>query len=131
MNVIGGSLAARGGDNPDGRRKAHSPTRFVADLGVALRESGRDRPVLDMFSIHPYPANSSVLPTAAHPHSTAIGIADYDRLVALLKDAFGHPVPIVYGEYGVETRDPARSGRSLQRRASRSPRRPSTRRRRR
>ena len=108
VNVIGGSLAARGGDNPDGRRRAHSPTRFVTDLGVALRESRRDRPVLDMFSIHPYPANSSILPTAAHPHSTAIGIADYDRLVALLKDAFGHPVPIVYGEYGVDTRIPPR-----------------------
>ena len=46
---------------------------------------------MDMFSLHPYPENSSIPPTFAHPHSTTIGIADYDKLVALLRSAFGQP----------------------------------------
>ena len=59
LNVIGGSLSARGSDDPAGSRPTHSPTRFIQDLGVGYRASGRDRPVMDMFSLHPYPENSS------------------------------------------------------------------------
>ncbi len=106
VTVIGGSLAARGGDNPLGRRPTHSPTRFIEDLGSLFRASGLARPPFDLFSIHPYPANSSIPPTARDPHSTSIGIADYPKLVALLTQAFGHPPPIVYGEYGIQTEIP-------------------------
>jgi hypothetical protein len=44
-----------------------------------------------------------------HPRVTSIGLADYDKLVQLLADAFdgtaqqGHDLPILYGEIGVET----------------------------
>ena len=103
VNVIGGSLAPRGSDNPAASRETHSPTRFIEDLGVAYRASGRSRPVMDMFSIHPYPENSSIPPTLRHPRTTPIGIADYAKLVRLLDDAFGGALPIVYGEYGVQT----------------------------
>jgi len=106
VSIIGGSLAARGSDRPGSGRPSHSPTRFITDLGSVFRASGRSRPPMDMFSLHPYPANSSVPPTVPHPHSTTIGIADYDRLVALLASAFGAPLPIVYGEYGVDTTIP-------------------------
>ncbi len=106
VSVIGGSLAARGADRPQGLRQTHSATRFIEDLGAAYRAGGRSRVPLDMFSIHPYPANSRIPPTARDPHSTAIGIADYPKLVRLLRGAFGTPPPIVYGEYGVETRIP-------------------------
>jgi hypothetical protein len=106
VTVIGGSLAARGGDNPQGSRPTHSPTRFIDDLGAAFRASGLATPPFDLFSIHPYPANSSIPPTARDPHSTAIGIADYPKLVALLTRAFGHSPPIVYGEYGIQTEIP-------------------------
>ncbi|HEX4323268.1 MAG TPA: hypothetical protein VHZ77_01425 [Gaiellaceae bacterium] len=106
VTVIGGSLAARGGDNPRSGRPTHSPTRFIEDLGAAFRASGLAKPPLDLFSIHPYPANSSIPPTVADPHSTSIGIADYPKLVRLLTDAFDHPLPIVYGEYGIQTEIP-------------------------
>jgi hypothetical protein len=112
VNVIGGGLAARGGDDPDAARQTHSPTAFIRDLGGAYRASGRDRPVMDMFSIHPYGETSSIPPTFAHPRSTSIGLADYDKLVRLLGDAFdgtaqsGSDLPVVYGEYGIETRVP-------------------------
>jgi len=106
--VIGGSLAARGADNPGAARATHSPNRFIRDLGAAYRASGRTKPIFDMFSLHPYPENSSTPPTFAHPHSQkALGLADYPRLVALLDAAFPkQQAPIVYGEYGLETTIP-------------------------
>ena len=108
LTIIGGSLAARGGDNPDASRKTHSPTRFIEDLAAAARASGRTRPFLDILSLHPYPPNSSVPPTVGYGDSTSIGIEDYPRLVKLLTRSFGHPLPIAYGEYGIETRIPRR-----------------------
>jgi hypothetical protein len=106
INVIGGALASRGSDDPEGRRPTHSPTRFIEDLGAAYRATGRTKPVLDMFSLHPYPDAYSIPPTLEHPKSTSIGIADYDKLTKLLADAFGKAPPIVYGEYGIETEIP-------------------------
>jgi hypothetical protein len=106
INVIGGALASRGSDNPDGKRPTHSPTRFIEDLGAAYRASGRTEPVMDMFSLHPYPDTYSIPPTLQHPKTTTIGIADYDKLTKLLDDAFGKAPPIMYGEYGIETEAP-------------------------
>jgi hypothetical protein len=107
VNVIGGGLAARGGDRPGAARPTQSPTRFIEDLGAAYRASGRTRPVMDMFSLHPYPENSSIPPTFRHPRTTSISIADYPKLVRLLDRAFpGQEMPVVYGEYGLETTIP-------------------------
>jgi hypothetical protein len=106
VTVIGASLAARGNDRPGGRKQTHSPTRFIQDFGALYRESGLSHLPFDLFSIHPYPPNSSIPPTATDPHSTAIGIADYPKLVRLLTAAFGKPPPIVYGEYGIQTQIP-------------------------
>jgi hypothetical protein len=117
INVIGGSLSARGSDDPKGSRPTHSPTRFLEDLGASYRASGRDLPVMDMFSIHPYPESSSIPPGFEHPNSTSIGLADYDKLVAALGAAFdgtaqpGSTLPIAYGEYGLQTQiPPAKAG---------------------
>jgi hypothetical protein len=110
--IYGGALSPRGADNPAGSRPTHSPTTFIRDLGTAYRSSGRDRPVMDAFAIHPYPDNSSQAPTVAHPLTTTIGVADYGKLVALLADAFdgtaqaGSELPILYGEFGVESEIP-------------------------
>jgi hypothetical protein len=113
LTVVGGNLAPRGGDDPSASRQTHSPTAFIADLGKAYRASGRTKPLMDMFSIHVYGESPKIAPTFRHPHSTSIGIADYGKLVALLGEAFdrtaqpGSKLPIVYGEYGVETTIPA------------------------
>jgi len=113
LNVIGGGLAPRGIDRPNTGRDTHSPTTFIADLGTAYRASGRTRPVMDMFSIHPYGEHSSIPPDLEHPNSPSIGLADYGTLVALLGEAFdgthqpGSTLPIVYGEYGIESEIPA------------------------
>jgi hypothetical protein len=111
LNVIGGALAPHGGDLPSSR-PTHSPTQFIADLGAAYRSSGRTTPIMDAFCIHPYGESPRIPPTLQHPRTTTIGIADYPKLVKLLTDAFdgtaqaGSTLPIVYGEYGVETRIP-------------------------
>lgn len=112
VEVIGAGLAPRGSDDPASARQTHSPTRFILDLGTAYRASGRDRPIMDALSIHPYGESARIPPTFAHPRSTSIGIADYGKLVGLLGRAFGGTaqpggdLPIVYGEYGVETTIP-------------------------
>jgi hypothetical protein len=113
VEVIGGGLASRGSDDASSSRQTHSPTRFILDLGAAYRASGRDRPIMDALSIHPYGENARIPPTLAHPRTTSIGIADYGKLVDLLGRAFGgtaqrgRDLPIVYGEYGVETTIPS------------------------
>jgi hypothetical protein len=113
INVIGGALAPRGADNARSARQTHSPTTFLRDLGLAYRKSRRATPIMDMLVIHPYGENSKTPPTALHPKSTSISIADYPKLVKLLRDAFrgtpqrGASLPILYGEYGVQTRIPS------------------------
>jgi hypothetical protein len=109
VQVYGGAVSPRGSDRPAGTRPTHSPTRFVQELGLAYRASGRERPVMDAFAIHPYADNSSQPPSTAHPNTTTIGVADYPKLVALLGQAFdgtaqrGSDLPILYGEFGVES----------------------------
>jgi hypothetical protein len=113
VQVYGGAVSPRGGDNPQGTRHTHSPTKFIRDLGLAYRASARAVPVMDSFVIHPYGDHSSQAPTVAHTVGTSIGVADYPKLVALLGEAFdgtaqrGSTLPIVYGEYGVESLIPA------------------------
>jgi hypothetical protein len=113
VRVYGGAVSPRGTDRADGIRPTHSPTRFIEELGLAYRASGRDRPVMDAYVQHVYADNSSQSPTVAHPNTTSIGVADYGKLVALLGQAFdgtaqpGSTLPIVYGEFGVESQIPA------------------------
>jgi hypothetical protein len=118
INVIGGALSPRGQDKPGAARQTHSPTAFITDLGAAYRASRRTRPIMDMFALHPYLIPSRLQPTFAHPKTTTIGIADYTKLVALLKHAFAHTaqpgatLPIVYDEFGYQSVIPSwkRSG---------------------
>ena len=113
IQVIGAAVSPRGNDRPDGIRPTHSPTSFITDLGIYYRASGRTLPIMDSFGIHPYQDTSSTPPSFAHPLNTTIAIADYDKLVKLLGQAFdgtaqrGSTLPIFYGEFGVETIIPA------------------------
>jgi hypothetical protein len=112
--VLGGSVSPRGGDDPAAPRQTHSPTAFITDMGAAYRASGRSKPIMDGFSFHPYGESSSTPPDFLHPRSTSIGLADYPKLVSLLARAFGgtpqlgSKLPIVYDEYGIDSRIPAR-----------------------
>jgi hypothetical protein len=113
IQVLGGSLSPRGSDNHLLSRHTHSPTKFLLDLGSAYRVSGRTKPIMDALSVNPFPDNSSVSPAIGHPRTTSIGVADYEKLVRLLGQAFdgsaqpGSALPIYYGEFGVESLPPA------------------------
>jgi hypothetical protein len=109
VRVVGVGLSPRGADRPNGIRPTHSPTVFIRDLGRAYRASGRRRPLMDAFAIHPYMLTPRVPPTVAHPKTTQITLADYPKLVTLLDEAFrgtpqrGRTLPILYTEFGVQT----------------------------
>jgi hypothetical protein len=68
---------------------------------------------MDAVAFHPYMQASRIPPNAGHPKNTSITVADYPKLVALLKEAFdgtaqpGERLPIYYTEFGVQTRVPA------------------------
>jgi hypothetical protein len=113
IRVLGGALSPHGGDDPTSTRLTHSPTAFITDLGAAYRTSGRTAPIMDALAFHPYEDNSSIAPDRTHPNSTTIALADYDKLVALLGNAFdgtaqrGSTLPIYDDEFGVEAQVPA------------------------
>jgi hypothetical protein len=110
--VLGGSVSPRGSDRADVARQTHSPTAFITDMGKAYRKSRRALPIMDGFAFHPYGESSSTPPDFPHPRSTSIGLADYPKLVSLLGRAFdgthqvGSSLPIVYDEYGIDSRIP-------------------------
>jgi len=111
--VWGGALAPRGIDRPGTGRDTHSPVAFLKDMGLAYRPSGRVLPLMDGLAFHPYADTSGQSPDTPHPNSTTIGLADYDRLIRTLSTAFdnspqaGSLLPILYDEFGVESRIPA------------------------
>ena len=114
VEVLGGAVSPRGSDNPllTGR-PTHSPTGFIRDLGAAYRASGRTTPIMDGLAFHPYEDDSGVAPfLGTHPKSTTIALADYEKLVTVLGQAFGgtaqagSTLPIVYDEFGVESQIP-------------------------
>ena len=110
--VVGGALAPRGVDKPDTGRDTISPTRFIRELGVAYRASGRAAPVMDVFAFHPYADNSSRSPDLPPADPDHLALVDYPKLVALLGEAFdgtsqaGSSLPILYDEFGVEAQIP-------------------------
>jgi hypothetical protein len=112
INVISAGLAPRGGDCATCTKQTHSPTTFITDLGAAYRASGRTTPIFDTFDIHVYEDYSALSPSFEHPNSTTISVPDYGKLVSLLGQAFdgtaqpGSTVPILYGEFGVESIPP-------------------------
>ena len=107
--VWGGALAPRGVDKPGTGRDTISPTRFIHEWGAAYAASGRTTPVMDGLSFHPYGENSSVPVDKVPADPDHLGLADQDKLVRLLGQAFdgtaqvGSGMPILYDEYGIES----------------------------
>jgi hypothetical protein len=110
VNVIAAS-SPRGNNRPGSATAAHSPVEFYRKLGEAYRASGRQAPIFDTVGHNPYPTRNSERPWAKHPGGT-IGQGDYDKLMAVLTEAFGgtrQPLPgqghvsIWYMEQGFQT----------------------------
>jgi hypothetical protein len=112
IEIVGGALSHMGINRPGSGRDTQAPQRFILDMGKAYRATGRTRPIMDAFAFHPYLEHANLPPTYEHYSPRIMTIADYGRLVSLLRRAFdgtgqqGSQIPIVYAEFGVESRIP-------------------------
>src|SRR5262249_3956543 len=60
ITVVGVGLSPRGNDDPHAANNPSvSPMRFLESLGRWYRASGRQRPLMDGFSFHPYPRRAT------------------------------------------------------------------------
>ena len=80
----------------DSTSAGHDARGFIAALGQAYRDSGRDGPIVDTFGHNPYPEYAAEDPWTQHPDGETVGEGDYQRLIDTLTRAFeftGQPVP--------------------------------------
>ncbi len=88
ITVVGLGLSPRGNDRPTAQSNVStSPVRFLAALGAWYRESGRDRPLMDGLSFHPYPERATDPLERGYPWPNA-GFVDLGRIKQALWDAF-------------------------------------------
>lgn len=76
-----------------------NPAAWYAGLGAAYRGSARSAPIFDTVGHNAYPDTSGESPRARHKSNIDQG--DYDRLIAVLGDAFGGTGQPVPGQGGV------------------------------
>ena len=102
INVIGVGLSPRGNDQPHAKSNvSRSPVRFLHDLGVAYRASGRTKPLMDEFAFHPYPAHNTDSPEAGYIWPNA-GLANLARIKQAFWDAFHGTAQPTFAEPGVK-----------------------------
>ena len=88
LAVVGVGLSPRGNDRPLARSNiSTSPVRFLAALGAWYRASGRDRPLMDGLSFHPYPNKATDALSEGYPWPNA-GFVNLDRVKQAVWDAF-------------------------------------------
>jgi hypothetical protein len=102
IDVIGLGLSPRGNDDPHARSNVStSPVRFIHDLGVAYRASGRTRPIMDELAFHPYPnpssGNDPLLKGYQWPNA---GVPNFARIKQAVWDAFAGTAQPTFAEPG-------------------------------
>jgi hypothetical protein len=67
-----------------------APISFIAAVGAAYRASGRQAPLMDQMSIHPYPnpTSPSDSPRVGYASSSSYGVPNLDRVKQAIYDAF-------------------------------------------
>ena len=108
INVIGVGLSPRGNDQPFAKsNSSRSPVRFLHDLGVAYRATGRTKPIMDELAYHPYPQASQGPPSVRYSWPTA-GLANLDRIKQAVWDAFRGTAQPTFAESGSTAPKPLR-----------------------
>jgi hypothetical protein len=108
INVIGVGLSPRGNDNAFGKSNvSRSPVRFLHDLGVAYRASGRTKPLMDELAFHPYPQPQQGPPSVRYAWPTA-GLSNLDRIKQAVWDAFNGTAQPTFAEAGKPATKPLR-----------------------
>jgi hypothetical protein len=106
INVIGVGLSPRGNDQPRAKSNpSRSPVRFLLDLGVAYRASGRKKPIMDELAFHPYAARNTDSPKVGYswPHA---GLPNLGRIKQAFWDAFHGTAQPTFAEAGRKTFGP-------------------------
>lgn len=67
-----------------------APLTFLAGVGAAYKASGRQAPIMDQLSIHPYPNPNSPTdsPDVGYTVPTYFGVSNLDRVKQAVYDAF-------------------------------------------
>ena len=108
INVIGIGLSPRGNDNPNAVSNiSRSPVRFLHDLGVAYRASGRKKPLMDELAFHPYPPVNTAPPDTGYIWPNA-GLSNLDRVKQAVWDAFNGTAQPTFAEPGTVNLSPLR-----------------------
>jgi hypothetical protein len=98
ITVVGLGLSPRGNDDPKAKNNiSRSPVRFLRDLALAYRSSGRDRPLMDELGFHPYPSSNND-PLAAGYSWPNAGIPNLDRIKQAIWDGFAGTAQPVFAE---------------------------------
>ncbi len=88
IKVVGVGLSPRGNDRPRAKNNVStSPVRFLRALGNWYRASGRELPLMDGFSFHPYPSKATDPLDKGYGWPNA-GFVNLDRVKQALWDAF-------------------------------------------
>ena len=98
VTVVGLGLSPRGNDNPKAKNNiSRSPVRFINDLALAYRRSGRDRPLMDVLGFHPYPNSNDDPLTRGYAWPNA-GLPNLDRIKQAIWDGFHGSEQPVFAE---------------------------------
>ena len=88
ITVVGLGLSPRGNDMPRAKSNiSTSPVRFIRDLGIGYGRMARNKPIMDVFGFHPYPARDRDPLHKGYSWPNA-GIANLDRIKQAVWDAF-------------------------------------------
>lgn len=88
ITVVGLGLSPRGNDMPNARSNVStSPVKFIRDVGIGYGRMARDKPLMDVFGFHPYPARDRDPLSRGYLWPNA-GVANLDRIKQAVWDAF-------------------------------------------
>jgi hypothetical protein len=106
LDVIGLASSPRGNDPTATSNVGIQPVRFIAEMGVAYKASGRSAPIADNLSFHPYPnPNQTDDPPQKGYQWPNAGIPNLDRLQQAWWDAFNGTGQPVFAEDGTAVLD--------------------------
>jgi hypothetical protein len=88
ITVVGVGLSPRGNDMPRAKSNVStSPVKFIRSLGIGYRLMARNKPIMDVFGFHPYPARDRDPLHRGYRWPNA-GVANLDRIKQAVWDAF-------------------------------------------
>jgi hypothetical protein len=106
ITVVGVGLSPRGNDMPNAPSNVStSPVRFIRDLGIGYRRMEREKPIMDVFGFHPYPAKDRD-PLAKGYRWPNAGVANLARIKQAVWDAFNGTAQPTFDEPGLEQDTP-------------------------